>query len=102
MFPPITVPGHVQKEFHDYLNSLPISDKEKGDICFDLGTEYGIYIRNNPDKALIPYSKIAMKNLITHMLNYNENYRNRSSNNISSINMYENTKLLLNNLINNA
>ncbi|MCR3761194.1 hypothetical protein [Clostridium felsineum] len=98
-FPPITVPGHIRTAYNNYINNLPLSTEEKAKISFDLATEYGLYIKNNPNAAIsVSYNTDSMKELINHLMNNNENYNN--SKDFSSMRIYENTKILLNNFMN--
>lgn len=98
-FPLITAPGHIRKAFSDYLESLPISEHEKGNLSFALSTAYGEYKKRHPkDTISFSYSTDSMKDLINYLLNYNENYKD--SKDIPSMHIYEDTKSLLKELMN--
>ncbi|URZ04570.1 hypothetical protein [Clostridium felsineum] len=96
-FPPITVPGHLRGKFKEYINDLDIKEKEKRDVGFSITVKYALYIKENPKDIIKSYTAKGMENLVTNLLIYNEKYK--KINEKLSIIKYENTRLILNKLL---
>lgn len=83
IFPPITAPGHLRKQFKDYISTLNLKDKEKNDIGFSIVAQYALYIKENPKETMKAYSNEAMSKLILNLLEYNEKYKKRTSKHVN-------------------